>query len=357
MNEFEQILVALRGARQRSVACTLATVVAVEGSTYRRPGARMLIADDGATIGTISGGCLEKELQKKASWIARDGRAVLVRFDTTSEDEVVWEFGLGCRGVVYVLLERVLPGGDFSFFDAVDAAMRARRPLSVETVIVSTHADHPVGFRRWDASPIAAGPRIFRETIEPPIHLLICGGGHDAVPVSESAAALGWHVTVFDSRASYAATSRFPNADRVVAGKPASLTQHVAIDNRTVAVVMSHNFYDDRIYARELLASSVAYIGLLGPRTRSDELLESLADDGVPIRIADDPRIFAPVGLDVGAETPQEIAIAIVAEIQSALAGQAGGRLRDRTGPIHTAALPLANQPIDALRTGGSCPI
>lgn len=396
MNELEGIIAGFSAARSRGVDCVLATVFAVHGSTYRRPGARMLLTLDGQSVGAISGGCLEGELRKKAAWLTRDAGAAVVRFDTTSDDEVVWEFGLGCRGVVYVLLERLPADRPDAALDLAAAVLRDRRDALIATVVETSDADLPIG-SRWlfDAmgEPIAprsgntlrplpdglaaevraaaternsrlatlqgaSGPlRVFMESLRPPIHLLVCGSGHDVVPVVAAASALGWRVTVADSRARGPAT-RFAPAE-VVACKPLDwrADSRIVIDDRTAAVVMSHNFFDDRAALGELLRSPAGYIGLLGPASRSHELLESLADDGIRPGPSDAARLHAPIGLDVGAETPAEIAAAIVGEIHASFAGFAGGMLRDRRGPIH-AREKLAPPPIEpTARAGRQCPI
>jgi xanthine/CO dehydrogenase XdhC/CoxF family maturation factor len=379
MTELERILKACEDARSRGVASLLATVVHVQGSTYRRPGARLLLTEDGQSVGTISGGCLEKEVHRKAWWLTAAGKPAVVRYDTRSGEDAVMEFGLGCQGVVDVLLERLpanaLPGE----YERVVAAVRSRTPCVLATIVGDLDDPAlPVGERLFlgsdgvfasqqlqsrlpelltDArSAMTEGRsrgrcyetngeivRVFIEAIVPPPHLLIVGAGPDAVPVARLAKQVGWDVTVADGRSAYANPARFPHADRVVAVPAGELDRAIALDPRIVAVLMTHNLADDLAALRRLLASPVRYVGVLGPRSRTDALIADLAVD----HPSWETRLHAPIGLDIGAEAPEEIALAIIAEIRAALAGHPAGFLRERRGPIHRP--PLADAGMDDL--------
>jgi xanthine dehydrogenase accessory factor len=177
--------------------------------------------------------------------------------------------------------------------------------------------------------------RGFVEVVEPPLRVLVCGAGHDAIPVARLAAGLGWRVTVADDREVFLTSERFPQATDFVHTEPEKVAEAAGLDRRTYAVVMTHNFLRDLGYLRSLLGTDVAYIGMLGPRARLDRLLENLARDGVQPTEEDLAKIHGPAGLDLGAEGPDEIAAAIVAEILSVRRGRGAGFLRDRAGSIH----------------------
>ncbi len=376
MNELQAIVDAYKDARARNEPAILATVVAVEGSTYRRPGARMLLVEgDGWAAGSISGGCLESDVAKKAWWRTESGKPVLVTYDSRSADEdIAWGFGLGCNGVVRVLLERLGPEADGDHLAFVAHCLQCGEPGVLCTVFQADgEAAAPVGARlllgangaasgaltsAGFAAPLLADARrvlasgvsetqvylapnggtaiVFLEAVLPPVPLVVFGAGHDAVPLARLARELGWNVTVVDTRAVRPHPERFPGANAVVACAPDAVAARVPLTGRSVAVVMTHNYHDDGALLQTLLASPARYVGVLGPRRRTERLLADLAADGHVFDAETALRTLrAPVGLDLGADNPAEIALSIVAEIQATLAGRAGGPLSDRQGPIH----------------------
>lgn len=354
---------ALRGGDAASAA--LATVVHVQGSAYRRPGARMLIRADGSRVGSISGGCLDGDVVRKAWWATANDRPALRVYDTTSDDDAVWEFGLGCNGVVHVLLERVAWPETQAALAFLDARRADRRPGAIATVVASDDASSAcVGDRllleasgRLDgalaASPFARsvadaaraalvegashllrldGCDVFVEAVRPPTALVVFGAGHDALPVVALAKSLGWHVTVADRRAAHARRERFPDADRVLLVDRDDPLAEIALDDDTAVVLMTHDYAQDASLLDALVPRAPRYLGLLGAASRARRLLAEagLDDDALPF-------LHAPIGLDIGAETPEEIALAVTAEVRAAFAGRAGGVLRGRAAPIHEA--------------------
>ena len=347
----------------------LATIVAVQGSTYRRPGARLLVPEHGAMVGNISGGCLEGEVQEAAREVMEAGMPRLLRFDLTADDEAVWGWGLGCNGVIDVFVEPADQAAEV--VRALRLALDEERPLAHVTVLESATSTvrpgahmvvHPGGHREGTLGsphedvafahegeraiddglsrnvtikPEEEAIRGFVEVVEPPLRVLVCGAGHDAIPVVRLAAGLGWRVTVADDREVFLTSERFPQATDFVHTEPEKVAEAAGLDRRTYAVVMTHNFLRDLGYLRSLLGTDVAYIGMLGPRARLDRLLENLARDGVQPTEEDLAKIHGPAGLDLGAEGPDEIAAAIVAEILSVRRGRGAGFLRDRAGSIH----------------------
>jgi xanthine/CO dehydrogenase XdhC/CoxF family maturation factor len=339
--------------RQHSPAI-LATVVKVSGSAYRGPGARMLITETGVRTGSISGGCLEGDVLKKAWWLTGDRPAAVRVYDNSSEEDAIWEFGLGCNGIVHVLLERWPAGANPLTVELLEACRTGPVGGVLASVIGGGHvgetlAIFPDGSTRSAITQkaledqIAAharaafhsaessvreidGAEVFIEYVAPPLPLLIVGAGQDALPLVRLAKDLGWHVTVVDGHSNQARPERFPLADRVLVCDPADVLRGLAVNRDTCAVVMSHSYPQDEAFVKALLPLPIRYLGVLGPRKRTDRMLA-----GQP----DAPHLHSPVGLDIGADSPEEIALSIVSEIQAALAGRDGGMLRRRAGPIH----------------------
>jgi xanthine dehydrogenase accessory factor len=273
----------------------LATLVRARGSSYRRPGARMLIAPDGATVGVLSGGCLEEEVARRAQDVIATGVPILLRFDT--------RLRYGCNGSIDIFVERAQP----ELLEQLAAAQRDRRASFVATVF---EGNNPPGSRVL-RSPENAPAGTFMQTIRPPLQLLLIGEGPDSAPLRALATTLGWNVLEADE------VSSLPNE----------------FDEWTAAVVKTHNYGRDYAALEALLPLGLPYLALLGPRRRRDQLLHTLLEAGVTAR----SELFSPAGLDLGAESPAEIALAIVAEIQATFAEAAGESVRERKVPIHFA--------------------
>ena len=368
VSELQDVLRAIEEAGARGERMALATIVAVRGSTYRREGARLLVPAEGAPIGTISGGCLEGDVCQIAEDVMRDGSTRLLHYDLTADDEAVWGWGLGCNGVVDVFVEPAERAVEMA--GAIRQAVDERRELAAVTVVEvpegsgvapgarmlvqpSGEAEGSLGAPDLDRRAVGAsraalhdgrtgltdlgdGVRAFVEALVPPIRLLVCGAGHDAIPLVRYGAEMGWRVEVLDDRPAFLTAERFPQAAAFVQAEPADAAAAAGVDRRTYAVVMSHNFLRDKDYLRSFLGSGVAYLGMLGPRARLDRLLAELAREGPAPHDRDLDIVHSPAGLDLGAEGAEEIAWAIVAEILSVRNGRAGGFLRDRgTAPIH----------------------
>jgi xanthine dehydrogenase accessory factor len=365
MSELKEIVACAGRLRTAGRPFLTATLVSVRGSSYRRPGARFVVSDDGFGAGSISGGCLEREVGRRGWWHTQGGAPSLVTYDSTFDDgELGARIGLGCNGVVELLVERIDPSADTSALRFIEACLAREREGVLATVFRSATLTLPVG--AWvgiaddgavdgtasDAlrslartASVFDGPRTITLTVEgavvealveairPPPHLFVMGAGSDAVPLVQLGVVLGWTVSVWDPSARFESRVRFAAADHRHTGAAASLAPVVAAAFRPVAVVMSHDFERDREALSMLLRSPVSYLGVLGPRHRTSRLLADLA----PVA---NERLYAPAGLSVGAETPAEIAMSIVTEIQSVLAGVAVGSLRDRPGPIHASGVP-----------------
>jgi xanthine/CO dehydrogenase XdhC/CoxF family maturation factor len=328
-------LQAIVGHLCRSTApAVLATLTKVEGSSYRRPGARMLIAEGMVRIGGISGGCLEEDLVERSKRVAASGAPELVVYDTTAENDVVWGVGLGCNGIVRILLERVPPRPPWAA--AVEENLQAGR--ATELVVVWDGADGPVGTRLRDdpqAGRQGSGSGVFRERIEPPTSLAIFGAGNDAQPLVRMALELGWRVTVADPRPAMPTEERFPGVFALVLGPLEELVARASPQPGSLAVVMTHHYRHDVPLLRHLLPLPLFYLGLLGPRRRTERILAEIAESGLPITPAMRARLRAPVGLDLGADAPEEVALSILAEMRSVVSGRDARPLRERESPIH----------------------
>lgn len=344
-------------AVEQNEAAILATVVKVSGSAYRSPGARMLVTDRGGRTGSISGGCLEGEILRKAWWLTAGRGAAVQIYDNTSEEEAVWEFGLGCNGIVHVLLERWEPRSSPVTIDLLRACQSDGRGGVLASAISGPStggklALFPDGTCRSELSDpdvrnavereanLAFSSRrpgwlttdraeFFLEYISPPVALLIVGAGQDALPVVRFAKELGWGVTVVDGRSNFARHERFPEADRVVVLDPTDPLRGLTLDDRTAVVLMSHSYQQDSEFLAALRGCSLCYLGILGPRKRTERMM---GENGHEFA-----NLHSPTGLDIGADTPEEIALAVVSEIQAVISNTSGGMLTQKRGPIHAA--------------------
>ena len=328
MSELTQILDTIEERQARGEPMALATIVATTGSTYRHAGARLLVPHDGNPIGNISGGCLEDDVARIGREVIADGTPRLVSFDLTTDDDAVWGYGLGCNGSFEIFVEPTAGAV------ATAATLRQHDEGCLLTVLTGPnagrHGFEPDADHGRTASIVDEdGERVLHEPILPPMRLIVCGAGHDAVPLVRQASELGWRVTVADVRRALLNVERFPGAADFCDVDPEGAADATAADGRAAVVLMSHNYLRDIAYLRSFLAAEWAYLGVLGPRGRTEQMLGEL-DSAHAIE-----RLHAPAGLDIGAEGPEEVAWAIVAEILAATRGRAGGSLRDRSGPIH----------------------
>ncbi|CAN5694853.1 XdhC family protein [soil metagenome] len=368
------IVQSLRDAAAAGESIVLALVVRVVGSSYGGVGTRMVIRVDGSTVGLVSGGCLESDLCAHAIEVHATGRARVVTYDTRADDDAVWGLGLGCNGLIDVLLQPLPPRQAAASAELLAAALSADTPSVLATVIQAGEDRPQVGAQAlfiagetksigdWGgaaglslarshvAEALAAGrrglvhglgaARVAFEVVNPAVRLVICGNGPDAVPLSRFARDVGWHVTVIDHRqVTDALAARFPGARVVECPDPGALAGSIALTPRTAAVVMSHHFARDTDYVKALLTAGVAYIGVLGPRARTERMLAELATRGDPVPAGRD-ALFGPVGLDLGGDGPEAIALAVMAEVSAVMNGRAAGHLRDRPAALHDTAGP-----------------
>lgn len=331
---------------ERGEPVIMATVIETQGSTYRKAGARMLIGVDGELTGLIGGGCFEADLLEHAQTVFETGHAKTLTYDLRGAADDLWGLGLGCNGATRILLQLLSRDNDFGALKLLADAAFNRQPGVLVTVVDSSHPGFPAGstlflpnetdspwpftIERAPLIPQLITHRIgehsvqaFYDPIQPPPHLLLLGAGDDALPVLACAKTLGWKVSIADHRPGYLNQQRLANADWLLHVKPDKLLDHLSLSRFDAAVIMSHNIHHDRDYLAALAASNLPYIGLLGPAARRERLLSSLNESGQRLR----PCLYGPAGLDIGAETPEEIAISIVAGIQAALKGRDGRHL------------------------------
>jgi xanthine/CO dehydrogenase XdhC/CoxF family maturation factor len=319
--ELQDILALIRN---QETPLAVATLLSVEGSSYRRPGSRMLTDGDQVLRGSLSGGCLEGEVLGRAREVLADGVSRLFRYDLRGEADLVWGSGSGCEGILDILVERLNPSSPPEWVSWLEESLNHRHTLRLATSMTGT-------FPRRRLSPgTISGPMEALETILPPICLWILGASDDSRPLVRLAKNLGWKVGLLDHRPAFARPERFPEADRVLSGHPAQRIPDCHLDGRSAVVLMTHNYLKDLEALRLLLGSEAGYLGLMGSRSRGKKLLAELAEEG----IHDEGRLHSPVGLDLGAEDPETIALAVLAEIQATFRGRVGGPLRDSQSPI-----------------------
>jgi xanthine dehydrogenase accessory factor len=335
--ELRDILERVRASKP-SDQLVLATVVSLEGSGYRLPGARMLIDRNGTAIGTVSGGCLEADLVERAQQVFATREPVVITYDTRGKDDSVFSLNMGCNGVLQILLEPV-EGNDL--FAVIESVFSTRRSIAIATVIKSEDPKRPIGRRTIlnacseKAPDSLASQDVFVETIRPPFNLVVFGAGFDAVPVVQLAKGLGWYVTVIDHRPAYANVERLGYPDELLTFRPDELGQNLDLGTDAAVVLMTHNYEHDREVLKFTTTRDVAYIGALGPKRRTEQLLADLAAEGHAVNEETIAKLHAPIGLDIGAQTPETIALSIIAEIQATIAGRDAGFLKDRNAPIY----------------------
>ena len=347
----------------------LATVIRVEGSSYRRTGARMLVIDSGEWIGGISGGCLEGDALKKAKLSIAQNRASIITYDTTDDDPFQIGVGLGCNGIIDVLLTPINIEDTENQIITLEKCINNREPKIVITVLGLTVKDCKIevgqSFISTENKEFSklfslksnieilqndlqscnisqksviknyqtekGEIKLFLEVIMPSTHLIIYGGNYDIYPLVKLSKEIGWKVSVVCNPLKVH-KSLFEMADAVITKEQ---SEEIEIDDFTVAVLMAHDYETDFQNMRKLLKTSILFIGMLGPKKRTDKMFLQLSDEGNPISESDLMRIASPVGLDIGASTPEEIAISIIAEVKTFFSGRDGSRLKFRKQGIY----------------------
>lgn len=351
-HETSAILDRVSDLASRGVRTAIATVVRISGSAYRRPGAKLLVSEDGSTFGGVSGGCLETDVRAIGLEVMREGKPRLLHYETGSDEETLWGLGLGCEGAVDVFLQ---PAGDDAAGGMLRECFAAAAPFAVCTpvdgdtagralVLAGGKVSGTTGAAEVDrtAAERAAqlletgesrldelgGRSVFVDVLRPPPALVIFGAGDDARPLAALAAQAGFEVTVVDHRRAFLTAERFPPPAHLLLRRTEDGLEGLALGRRHFAVVQTHALQHDREWFRLLQPQPLAYLGLLGPRTRKEHILRQLG-------AADSEKLFAPVGLDLGADGPEQVAVSIVAEMLAVNAGREPSHLRAKRGGIH----------------------
>lgn len=306
----------------------LATLVKVDGSSYRRVGARRLHRNGRSAVGTISGGCLERDIDAHAQALIDSVKSYeLISYDTTSENDLLWGAGTGCHGVVHILLEKLTHCPPWAH--SVKAVKIHRCPVSLCTAWGEPEPTHPVVGTGLESPAWGNAETTFKQTITPPRQLVIFGAGDDAIPLHGLATQLGWETKIFDPRPAFATRERFPEAISVSCAPAELAATQVDWDDHTFAVIMTHHYRFDLPLLKTLLPLQLSYLGLLGPRERGRRLLHDAGFTDA------DKLLHSPVGLDLGGDTAANVALSIVSEIQAHLEGRTPQPLRERHRPIH----------------------
>ncbi len=365
MKELQDIVNAFDKATAALKQTALATVVHVEGSSYRHAGARMLITEDGQLTGAISGGCLEGDALRKARLVMAQNKPMLVTYDTTDDDDAKFGVGLGCNGIIHILIEPISaekhnpislfrmflskrqPVVLATLFSLKDKKKAQPGTCLLLTVNETLEGEFPDNIIReailTDAEDVLKNGNSITKTylynneftcfialLQPAVSLVIFGGGNDAIPLTNLAAVMGWHTTLIDGRANYAVVERFPLAKRVITAKPEQALSHLIFDERTVVMLMTHNYNYDLAILRRLLPLNLTYIGALGPKKRLLRMLDDMKEEGIVVTPAQLQSIYGPAGLDIGSENADEIALSILTEIQAVLKKSSVVSLRDK---------------------------
>ncbi|MEJ8843307.1 XdhC/CoxI family protein [Lacibacter sp. H375] len=368
--EINEIIAAYKKATQKGMKTALATVVYVEGSSYRRPGARMLVEEDGRMTGAISGGCLEGDALRKALLAIHQNQNKLVTYNSMDEEDVEFGVQLGCNGIVHILFEPINAEDENNPIALLERSQLYRREtvlvtlfslhnfhghqpgtcffLDKETKYSTIDDDALQAIVQTDASSIlATGSSVikeyesfeltaFVELLQPSVSLIIVGAGNDAFPLVEMTKVLGWQITVADGRSTHANAQRFPDVHQLITGKPADIINQLVPDEWTVFLLMTHNYKYDLAMMKLLLQINCRYIGTLGPKKRLERMFDELRDEGVTVTDEQRAMIHGPIGLDIGAEAAEEIALSVLAEIKAVFAARTGGFLKNRSVSIHT---------------------
>jgi xanthine/CO dehydrogenase XdhC/CoxF family maturation factor len=340
----------------RGRRAAIATVVSITGSAYRRPGAKLLIEELGGGIGGVSGGCLEADVRATAADVLASGRPALRHYDMGEED-VAWGLGLGCNGQVEILVQPATEGPLAALAGPLRRLLAGDMPIAMVTVIadgcgmgatIATHGSlgatdldgqavdgaRRLASARRSAVQVIGGRRVFVEILRPAPHLAVCGAGADARPLVAYAAAAGFRVAVFDHREAFLSPELFPDARQRVVARPEDEGVPLPEAEQSLAVVKTHSLAHDREWVRRLLAAGYPYIGVLGPKGRTASILTDVGGvswGAAPLA----ERVFGPVGLDLGADGPEQVAISIVAELLAVVAKRDARHLSERRDAIH----------------------
>jgi xanthine/CO dehydrogenase XdhC/CoxF family maturation factor len=381
MKELRDIIKAYDAAVHAGKKSALAAVVHLDGSSYRRPGARMLVTDEGALTGAISGGCLEGDALRKALLVLSQQQSKLVTYDTSDEEDATIGIQLGCAGVIQVLFEPIHAGNANNPIQLLRKAVAVRQKSVLVTLfsLENKRNEQPGTCMLMEANGNISGsipyPELeehvledvrialeegqsffkqyvgnnfnvtaFIEFLQPAVSLVVVGAGNDAIPMMRIADTVGWDVRVVDGRNTHAKPERFASACQILVSKPEKVLEQIPMDDQTVFVMMTHNYNYDLAMLKALLPMDIPYIGMLGPKKKLDRMIDELRDEGMEINDEMLKKVYGPVGLEIGAETAEEIALSIMAEIHAVLNDKQGGSLRNKSDVIHSRTVTMIEE-------------
>lgn len=370
MKELSEIIKAYDLSLEQGKQCALATVVLVEGSSYRRAGARMLVTEEGELTGAISGGCLEGDALRKAQLVMSRKKSMVVTYDTMDDDDAKLGVGLGCNGIIHILIEPLDASNPLNAVELLktyyskrqigvlvtlfclndkhteqpgtcllleeDGNMQLKKRLPFEADLIKD-AKNTLSIKRSQVKHYQKSKEYtaFFELLNPPVALVIAGAGNDSIPLMHMAYVLGWNITIVDGRTNYATKQRFPQAKNLIVGKPEQVLPQLTMDHSTAVVLMTHNYNYDLKMLEGLITSEVRYIGILGPKKKLQRMFDELHENGIELNENIINRIYGPTGLDIGAETAEEIALSILSEIKAVFSSQKVISLREKVTSIH----------------------
>ncbi|MEX6688843.1 XdhC family protein [Danxiaibacter flavus] len=362
MKELNDIVAAYDRAVLQKKQTALVSVVKVDGSSYRRPGARMLVTEDGEITGAISGGCLEGDALRKAQLAMFEKRNKLEIYDTTDDEDNKLGIQLGCNGIVYILFEPLQIHDPHNPLNLLKRVAHSRKDAVIATIFNEDKRLHQQGTvclvnenetialyadadLQADASVVLGSKNssvknygdhtALFQFVPPSIQLVVAGAGNDTQPLTEMAYILGWNIVIVDGRPAHATQQRFPKAGKVCVAKPQEILSAVNVDEESAFVLMTHNYNYDLAVLEQIMRTNCSYIGVLGPKKKLQKMFDELVEKGTTISEDALQKIYGPVGLDIGAETSEEIALSVIAEIKAVFSGRNGTSLRERKVEIH----------------------
>lgn len=346
----------LERCKKKGLSGVIGTIISTEGSTYQKAGAKCFISEDRKLTGILSGGCVESDIIEHAMKVIEREKPIILHYDFYGDGDIVWGLGVGCNGKIHILLQPYLPAKQPEKAAVIEQYVSDSLQKPLHAVIIVKAKDESLRGKMWvidsdfnnSGSPISVheiavdyearkknfknemvylgGEQdlyVYYELVSPPPHLYVFGAGPDAIPLVKMAKNLKWLVTVLDYRPSYCNKHNFPDADNIIV-YPSGSVPNVSLHENSYVVIMTHNFVHDREILEHILNSNAAYIGLLGPRKRTDQLISTSADLMTNEKVH---FLHSPIGLDIGAKTPEEIALSILAEIMMSYRGGSGKKL------------------------------
>jgi xanthine dehydrogenase accessory factor len=364
MKELNDIVHAYDKAVLQNKKTALATVVKVDGSSYRRPGARMLVTEDGEITGAISGGCLEGDALRKAQFAIFQQQNKLEIYDTTDDEDNNLAVQLGCNGIVYILFEPIDNDDANNQINLLKKTAQQRQDAVLVTVFnpdknaiqkgtccfindeesfflhddmkgLQTEYRNVLQQKKSFVKNYEGNCTVLLQFVPPAIQLIIVGAGNDAQPLVGMTSLLGWNIIVVDGRPTYATQQRFPKANKISITKPSEILSAINIDEQTAVVLMTHNYSYDLAALQQLINTNCHYIGALGPKKKLHKMIDELRRKEIVVNDNVMQNIYAPVGLDIGAETSEEIALSVIAEIKAVFSKKTGNSLKEKTTEIH----------------------